>query len=80
MGVSAEMNASPILSEAEIADLCKPLTQHAAQARKLSALLGCPIKRRPDGLPIVTRSMLERLYQGAAQAQNDAGIIWSKRA
>jgi hypothetical protein len=71
---------SPILSEAEIADLCKPLTQHAAQARKLSAMLGCQIKRRPDGLPIVTRAMLDRLGQGTAQAQNDAGINWSRRA
>lgn len=68
---------SEILSEAEIAQLTAPLKQHAAQARRLSALLGCEIKRRPDGLPIVTRQMLQRLDR---KAQNDAGINWSRRA
>ena len=70
-----------ILSEDEIDRLCKPLTQRAAQARKLSAMLGCTVKRRPDGLPIVTPNMLERLEGGGSvKAQNDAGINWSKRA
>lgn len=65
-----------ILSEAEIDAMCKPLTQRAAQARHLSALLGCQIKRRPDGLPVVTREMLGRLNsKGTAQ---DAGINWSR--
>lgn len=71
---------SDILSEAEIFQLTAPLRQHAAQARRLSALLGCPIQRRPDGLPIVTRAMLERLGKPGSKAQNDAGITWSKRA
>jgi hypothetical protein len=71
---------SHILSEAEICELTAPIRQHAAQARKLSAMLGCEIKRRPDGLPIVTRAMLERLGGKAHQAQNDAGINWSRRA
>lgn len=68
---------SEILSESEIFQLTAPIKQHAAQARKLSALLGCEIKRRPDGLPIVTRKMLERLNH---RAQNDAGINWSQQA
>jgi hypothetical protein len=70
---------SDILSEAEIYQLTAPVRQRAAQARRLSALLGCPIKRRPDGLPIVTRAMLERL-DPKARAQNDAGINWSRQA
>lgn len=70
---------SDILSEAEIYQLTAPVRQHAAQARRLSALLGCPIKRRPDGLPIVTRAMLQRL-DPKALAQNDAGIVWSRQA
>lgn len=70
---------SDILSEAEIFQLTAPIRQHAAQARHLSAMLGCPVKRRPDGLPIVTRAMLERL-DPKAKAQNDAGINWSRRA
>jgi hypothetical protein len=68
-----------VLSEAEIYQLTAPIKQHAAQARKLSALLGCQVKRRPDGLPIVTRAMLARLGP-ADKAQNDAGINWSKQA
>lgn len=71
------MNA--ILSEAEILELTKPLTQGHAQARHLEALLGIKIKRRPDGLPIVTRSMLERL-DPKSKAQNDAGITWRRSA
>lgn len=65
-----------ILSEREIFQLTAPIKQKAAQARYLSGLLGCKVKRRPDGLPIVTRRMLERLQ--TAEAQNDAGINWSK--
>jgi hypothetical protein len=70
---------SEILSEAEIAELCKPIRQGAAQARRLKALLGCEVKRRPDGHPIVTRAMLERL-DPKSRAQNDAGINWSRQA
>jgi hypothetical protein len=73
------MSEHAILSEAEIYELTAPIKQHAAQARRLSAMLGCEVKRRPDGLPIVTRAMLERL-EPSRKAQNDAGINWSKRA
>lgn len=67
-----------LLSAAEIDALTAPVTQHAAQARRLSAMLGCAVKRRPDGLPIVTRTMLSRLEgRTDAKAQNDAGINWS---
>ncbi len=68
-----------ILSEAEILELTAPLTQHAAQKRKLEALFGCQLQRRPDGLPIVPRGMLERLDPKSG-AQNDAGIKWSRQA
>jgi hypothetical protein len=67
---------SDLLTEQEIYQLTAPITQRAAQARKLSALLGCEVKRRPDGLPIVTRQMLSRLQP--SEAQNDAGINWSR--
>lgn len=67
---------SDILSEQEIYQLTAPIKQRAAQARKLAELLGCEVKRRPDGLPIVTRQMLERLER--TEAQNDAGINWSR--
>lgn len=67
---------SEILTEQEIFQLTAPIKQKAAQARRLSQLLGCKVKRRPDGLPIVTRQMLERLQ--TAEAHNDAGINWSR--
>ena len=69
------MNESEILDEAEIDKLTKPLTQGAAQARRLSTMLGCPVKRRPDGLPVVTRAMLARLGSDNP-APPDAGINW----
>lgn len=65
---------SDILSKEEIDQLTAPIRQKAAQTRWLSDLLGIPVKRRPDGLPIVTRKMLGRLEQ----EQNDAGIAWSR--
>lgn len=68
---------SEILTADEIYQLTAPIKQPAAQTRKLSALLGCEVKRRPDGLPIVTRQMLERLQ---SKAENDAGITWSRQA
>lgn len=67
---------SDILTPEEIYQLTAPITQGAAQARRLSEMLGCQVKRRPDGLPIVTRQMLSRLQQ--PEAQNDAGINWSR--
>lgn len=66
---------SDILTEAEVYQLTAPIKQPAAQARKLSELLGCEVRRRPDGRPIVTRQMLSRLER--REAQNDAGINWS---
>jgi hypothetical protein len=70
---------SDLLTEDEIYErLTKPIRQHAAQVRVLSRLFNCPIQRRPDGAPIVPRSLLNRLE--ARQAQNDAGINWSRQA
>lgn len=70
-----------ILTKDEIDRLTYPLTQGAAQARRLSQMLRCPIQRRPDGLPVVTHKMLDRLEgEDREMAQNDAGIIWSQQA
>ncbi|MFD1709713.1 hypothetical protein FVQ98_10525 [Ottowia sp. GY511] len=54
------MSALPFLSEDEVDTLCKPLTQRAAQLRKLCSLLGVKeLPRRPDGFPLVGRKMAE---------------------
>lgn len=65
-----------VLNEQEIATLTAPRTQHAAQARHISKLLGCDVKRRPDGFPIVTRSMLQRLDPANAPTNNESGLNW----
>lgn len=68
---------SEVLSKEEIDQLTAPVKQGAAQVRHLTRLLGCQIKRRPDGVPIVTRKMLERLHEDDKES-DDAGINWSR--
>lgn len=65
------------LTDDEIAAICRPLRQHAAQIRFLSSL-GVPVKRRPDGSPLVKRADWDR-----QQAQNQRpanGPRWSRAA
>ena len=64
------------LTDEEVSELTRPIKQGAAQVRHLSAMLGCEIKRRPDGRPVVTRDMLARLQTNDAPASNDAGLNW----
>lgn len=64
------------LTDEEVGELTKPIKQGAAQVRHLKQMLGCEIKRRPDGRPVVTRDMLARLQTNDAPASNDAGLNW----
>ncbi len=68
------------LSPQEIDDLCSPLTQRAAQTRFIEKVLGIPVAaRRPDGVPIVGRSVVEeRLKEKNADVQKSRGFNWSK--
>lgn len=68
----------PYLTDAEIADICRPLTQGAAQIRLLQRM-GLIVKRRPDGTPLVGRAHYEAFMGGPAkQAERpDAGINWT---
>ena len=50
---------SPILSDAEIAELCRGLKQSAARIRFLRDTLKIPVARRPDGTPLVLRKDVE---------------------
>ncbi|KAF1019670.1 MAG: hypothetical protein GAK30_02986 [Paracidovorax wautersii] len=72
--------ASPFLTEAEIDQLTSPVKQHAAQARRLCALLGVKdLPRRPDGLPIVGRALAEeRLNQVGSKRPASNAFNWSK--
>lgn len=47
------------LSPDEIADLCKPLKQPAAQSRFLKEAFGIQAKRKPDGSLLVMRTQIE---------------------
>jgi hypothetical protein len=60
----------PFLSDAEIAEICQPLTMPAAQYRHLTRL-GLIVKRKPNGRPLVARGEFERVLIGRqTQAQN----------
>lgn len=49
----------PYFSDEEIAEMCRPLTQSAAQIRFLKRM-GVRVRgRRPDGTPLVLRSDVE---------------------
>jgi hypothetical protein len=59
------------LSDAEIADVCTPLVQPAAQVRYLRSI-GLEVKLKPNGRPLVARSHFEEVLsqpQPAAPAE-----------
>lgn len=51
------------LSDTEVADLCAPLTQPAAQVRYLRAL-GLTVTLKPNGRPVVIRCHAEAVLSG----------------
>lgn len=57
----------PYLTDTEIADICRPRTQGAAQIRYLRAL-GLKVERRADGTPLVWRHDVERQRSPAPDA------------
>lgn len=62
------------LSDAEIADLCAPLTQPAAQVRYLQQL-GLQVAKKPNGRAVVVRSHAEAVLSGRAHAPAGAEPI-----
>lgn len=70
---------SPFLSSDEVDELCAPLIQRHAQTRRLCQLLGVDdLPRRPDGMPIVGRKMIEDRLNTAGPYQAPAGFNWSR--
>jgi Domain of unknown function (DUF4224) len=53
------------LSREEVADMCRPLVQPAAQIRYLQSI-GIRVRRRPDGTPLVLRADLQ--YEAARES------------
>ena len=66
------------LTDAELDDICRPLTQHAARVRYLRDVLKLPVARRPDGSPLVKRSDWERQALAGRPASNCPQ--WSRAA
>lgn len=58
----------PWLTQAEINDLCYPLTQAAAQVRYLRRELKLQVSTKPGGRAVVIRSHAEAVLGGAAPA------------
>lgn len=57
---------SPYLSDAEVLDICRPLTQPAAMVRRLKNM-GFHVKPRPNGWPLVSRANFDAVMRGATQ-------------
>jgi hypothetical protein len=70
----------PYLSDAEIADICRPRKQGAAQVRYLRSL-GITVHRRADGTPLVWRRDVERSAEPAGGATVAASNepTWQRR-
>jgi len=64
---------SPFLSDAEIAELCAPLTQAAAQVRHLRGL-GLTVSTKPNGRPVVIRSHAERVLSGMSASGASSAV------
>lgn len=66
------------LSDDEIVNICKPLTQGAAQCRFLRSL-GLTVRRRPDGSPLVNRAHYDATMGGVGGARDkESRINWSR--
>jgi hypothetical protein len=71
--------ARPFLSAAEVDELCAPLKQRHAQMRHLRTLFRVSdFPRRPDGLPLVGRRMVEERLNGGSEYTAPSGFNWSK--
>ena len=74
-----ESSAMPFLSAAEVDALCAPLTQRHAQMRRICTLLNVTsLPRRPDGLPLVGRKMVEERLNQTGAYQAPAQFNWSR--
>lgn len=73
------ITTSLYLTEEEIDGLCKPLKQRFAQRRYIKEVLGLPIAGiRPDGLPLVGRTIVEERLNNKAPSPARRGFNWSK--
>jgi hypothetical protein len=64
----------PYLTEDEIADICDPLTQSAAQVRFLRSL-HLLVGTKPNGRPLVARTEWERARVSVSRAESPTSGI-----
>lgn len=77
--MSAAVAATSFLSAEEIDELCAPLKQRHAQAKHLCFLLGVKdLPRRPDGLPLVGRRLVEERLNATGEYAAPTGFNWSR--
>jgi hypothetical protein len=77
-----DSNNQAILTDAEIASICEPLKQSAAQCNFLVSL-GLLVKTKPNGKPLVARSEFERVlgagrFQGLPRPRVGPNLGWMK--
>ncbi|MGB5807794.1 DUF4224 domain-containing protein [Castellaniella sp.] len=63
------------LTQAEVDEICFPLTQGGAQYRHLKSM-GVPVKKKPSGRPLVVRSEYVRFM--AARESTDESFVDSR--
>lgn len=71
---------NPILSDAEVDEICAGLTQAAAKVRYFREVLRVPVERKPNGRPLVRRVDWERRQPLAQNDTPTRGPKWSKAA
>lgn len=60
------MNQSPVLSDAEVSEICAPLRTGSAQGRYLREKLGIEVRFKPNGKPLVGRKAIEHMFMDGA--------------
>ncbi len=73
------MNANPILSDAEVCEICAPLRNGAAQGRFIRNQLGVTVLFKPSGKPLVSRLAVEQVLLGNMAPRNDSSIGESEK-
>jgi hypothetical protein len=75
----------PFLTDEEVDAICAGYVQNAAKVRFLQQVVRVPVKRKPNGRPLVLRADLQPQPAGAAadgratvRASNEPN--WSRRA
>jgi len=58
---------TPYLTDAEVEEITKPLTQGAARIRYFKSI-GCKVKERPNGQPLVGRAEYEAVMTSRRNA------------